>query len=84
MEVHVLLADAYESLCVGYPVYEVYCPACKSVLLPIPLRQTGQLTKPSSIKCACVLYLSSVEASRVHFLGITMYNELLTMPLASS
>ena len=47
MDVDTLLADAYESFCMGYLVCGVYCPACKSILLPVPLHQPGQLNKHS-------------------------------------
>ena len=38
MEVDVLLADAFDYLCRGCPVCEVFCPSCKSVLLLVPLQ----------------------------------------------
>ena len=52
MEVYVLLADAFESLCRGRPVHEVHCPACNDTLPPAPLQKPGQLNQPSAVKCA--------------------------------
>ena len=51
-ELDVLLADAFESLDRGRPVNEIHCPACNDVLPPAPLRNPGQLNRPSSMKCA--------------------------------